>query len=1383
MSREGIEAYWEQEAPPRSVLNLVRRRLLFDLALEFGLVSRVGRTLERTGSLSARVATDGEPLALAREALRRVSEQTLDETCDEALLTRWVHGVLEHLRHRGAIMHEWLHRYLDEDGNRWAIWGGRRRGQGMPAFPTGRSAPAFPRHGGKPSGREQLLDNILEPTGWYARWTSQVLGITPNHGAALVRQLLDAMTRSGVLESRTSRSGAVMYGIPATHVVVRRLDDQDLARDLLLVCNTCATQWPGDEEIVQHLVGGPCLTTRCHGTLVGQTRNATSFYRHLYAQGDMRRIVAREHTSLLPAAERLAHEQGFKEGGEDPQQPNTIVATPTLEMGIDIGDLSAVFLASLPRTVANYLQRIGRAGRATGNAIVLAYVRGRGEALPRLGDPSSMINGMVRPPAIYLSASEILQRQYLAYLVDRRALREESPRRVAEAMGSVDPGSFLGDLVADAATHHRAHLDRFLGSFAQRLRPDAVEHLRRWATPVAGPLTSPLAELVIQASLDWRHRIEELTHRITTIQERLPDLEQAATVPAASDDDKNAHRMALSALRLTRQQQASLQGEYWIATMEEFGLLPNYTLLGDSTTLDVSISWYNPDSDDYEQEVADFQRPSAQALTEFAPGSTFYARGWEIGIDAIDLGPDAEAIRRWACCPECGFVQDLFEEGLENRIDACPCCAATGIADVGQHLETVELRRASADVRREESRIDDRRDDRQRTRFQVVCVADVDPQNVHTSWFVKDYDFGAKYLTRITLRWLNLGAATGQAAQRTLAGQDVTASLFRVCGSCGHIDQDAGHNTALEHRPWCQHRNSTDEHTRTVALTRTLTTQGVVIPLPYTVTAGDSFAQPSLEAALLMGIRDEFGGSPDHIGVTTIRDPQPEGTSSPALLLHDMVPGGTGYLADLGSPQRLWDLLHTAHRVVRDCPCQHEDRLACHRCLLPFAAPHQLGTISRATAERHLRAILNSGRSDQDGVPDTLDWQITQEQTTRLDPESVLESRFRTAFLDLAQNLGMQVHETPSTSGFGNTIRLTHGRHSWRLEPQVLTHGTQMDFEVTSTSPAVKIAIYLDGYRYHASPLHNRLADDATKRATLRDAGYQVLSITWQDIDTFQQDHQHGCPAWINRSAVPRLLSTFGFTTAVSDAAIAGPMHTLAALLQLHDPAPWAGFARALPTVVPPQRLVQIPPRADLADAAAALLDDERAMEAAEPNGWWWHQGPVGILVHRRPSATPRLDVDVVVILDDRAQAVAREGFQEHWQTWLAISNMLIFRSDATATVITTITRAHQTRPAPAATRAEEASLPSGWAAKVDAAYVSPDLAIELVGLGVREPDLAGHEIGSDNIPVDFVWSRAHVVVMVELDPQTADALAAEGWRVFGPDDPRAIAAAVQEES
>ena len=65
--------------------------------------------------------------------------------------------------------------------------------------------------------------------------------------------------------------------------------------------------------------------------------------------------------SSLSADERHQAERAFESGGNC-----VIVATSTMELGIDIGDLDAVYQIDAPPTVASFLQRMGRTGRRAG---------------------------------------------------------------------------------------------------------------------------------------------------------------------------------------------------------------------------------------------------------------------------------------------------------------------------------------------------------------------------------------------------------------------------------------------------------------------------------------------------------------------------------------------------------------------------------------------------------------------------------------------------------------------------------------------------------------------------------------------------------------------------------------------------------------------------------------------------------------------------------------------------------------------------------------------------------------------------------------------------------------------------------------------------------
>src|SRR5690606_16699879 len=111
-------------------------------------------------------------------------------------------------------------------------------------------------------------------------------------------------------------------------------------------------------------LSAPCPRMRCTGHLEPHRVREDNFYRRLYRSGRLRHLVSHEHTALLDDDTRLEVERRFS-NGSSPIDPNVLTCTPTVELGIDIGDLSTVGLASLPPTPANYLQRVGREASPT----------------------------------------------------------------------------------------------------------------------------------------------------------------------------------------------------------------------------------------------------------------------------------------------------------------------------------------------------------------------------------------------------------------------------------------------------------------------------------------------------------------------------------------------------------------------------------------------------------------------------------------------------------------------------------------------------------------------------------------------------------------------------------------------------------------------------------------------------------------------------------------------------------------------------------------------------------------------------------------------------------------------------------------------------------
>ncbi len=122
--------------------------------------------------------------------------------------------------------------------------------------------------------------------------------------------------------------------------------------------------------------------------------------------------------SSLSAAERRRSEVAFAEARDC-----VIVATSTLELGVDVGDLDRVIQLNAPSTVASFLQRLGRTGRRPGcaqNCLFLCLEHD--DVLHAAGLLLRWSQGWVEPVVPPPSPRHIVAQQLLALALQERTV-------------------------------------------------------------------------------------------------------------------------------------------------------------------------------------------------------------------------------------------------------------------------------------------------------------------------------------------------------------------------------------------------------------------------------------------------------------------------------------------------------------------------------------------------------------------------------------------------------------------------------------------------------------------------------------------------------------------------------------------------------------------------------------------------------------------------------------------------------------------------------------------------------------------------------------------------------------------------------------------------
>src|SRR5699024_9983781 len=198
----------------------------------------------------------------------------------------------------------------------------------------------------------------------------------------------------------------------------------------------------------------------------------------------------------------------------------------------------------------------------------------------------------------FLSAAEILRRQFIAHAIDTLLLEGIHPtgNRARDVLSS-HPDSFILRLRDELPSRVPGMLDRFLASLGQNVGAAAAQDLREWAsrqTADGAPAPQTLAPSLAVAVERWSDDLPERRRRPDTLEKVLKELRERAELPSAQEQDKEDLRAAQASQKATVAQRATQTQEYWISTLERYGLLPGYQLLDDTVDLHASVTTYDP---------------------------------------------------------------------------------------------------------------------------------------------------------------------------------------------------------------------------------------------------------------------------------------------------------------------------------------------------------------------------------------------------------------------------------------------------------------------------------------------------------------------------------------------------------------------------------------------------------------------------------------------------------------------------------------------------------------------------------------------------------------------------------------------------------------------